>query len=255
MSQSLSNLQEEIFSAMQGNFSHEILEQIEPISQLSSEACLQIYSRGYLARLTESLGDTFEATWWVLGDEDFFQITRDYILNHRSNYFDLSDYGEGFPDFLLRTTQANEIPFLVDLAKFEWLFKKTFHSANIGPVDPSFYNQITEDTSLAASDSATLFSSSYSIYELWQLRSQPIELAYELNMNSPNFLLIYKKESQIYIKNLDSKQWVLLNQLFQGETIEKSLQSLVTEFPGLTPIQVQEVFSQVATLGIFVDKK
>ena len=46
---------------------------IRPAGRLKTAAsALEVYRRAYVARLTEALGDTYEAVWSVLGDDVFF---------------------------------------------------------------------------------------------------------------------------------------------------------------------------------------
>ncbi|MFX5734457.1 DNA-binding domain-containing protein, partial [Acinetobacter baumannii] len=85
------------------------------------------YRRGYRARLTEALGETYEAVWRVLGDEEFFSATRSFIAEEPSRSYNLSDYGQRFPDFLSARYQQ-EAGFLGHLAHLEWAFKSCFHS-------------------------------------------------------------------------------------------------------------------------------
>src|SRR5687768_3042109 len=68
--------------------------------RLSLQEALGVYSNGYVARLTEALGEIFEGVWWVLGDSGFFEMCKRYIAATPSKSYNLSDYGDGFPAFL-----------------------------------------------------------------------------------------------------------------------------------------------------------
>ncbi len=53
-----------------------LLKEIVPGGSLSAKAALDVYRTGHIVRLTEALGETFEAVWWVAGDTHFFRLQR-----------------------------------------------------------------------------------------------------------------------------------------------------------------------------------
>src|SRR5688572_29447575 len=65
----------------------ELLHEIIPGGSLDVKGALGVYQNGYPARLTEQLGETFEAVWWVLGDEDFLTVCRTYIAENGSQSY------------------------------------------------------------------------------------------------------------------------------------------------------------------------
>ena len=94
---------------------------------MDSNAAVGVYRTGHIVRLTEALGETFEAVWWVAGDEHYFQLAKEFLLAHPSASYNLSDFGISFPNFLDKRQPFSDLPFLADLARFEWLFKEVFH--------------------------------------------------------------------------------------------------------------------------------
>ncbi|MGE3975331.1 MAG: putative DNA-binding domain-containing protein, partial [Bdellovibrionales bacterium] len=195
-----------------------ISQSIIPMKSVDVDGCLEIYRKGYFARLTEALGETFEATWWVLGDEDFFKICHDYISSYESKSFDLSDYGMEFPDFLGRTPQATEAPFLKDLATFEWAFKEVFHQTNLAEEPGLLQNEIAKNPEVRfkLSSSARLFESEYSIYEIWKLRREKIEEITELNFSNLESSVIYKSQYLVFVKYHGINEFAVLKTLVSG---------------------------------------
>ena len=62
-----------------GNLSEYLESKIIPVGSLNQKQVLQVYTNDYYARLTEALGESFEAIWAVLGDEEFFKVCHEYI--------------------------------------------------------------------------------------------------------------------------------------------------------------------------------
>lgn len=249
--QQLNEIQEDFLTAIRGEPSS-FNNSVEPISTLSAENCIDIYARGYVARLTDTLGETFEATWWILGDEDFFELARQYIKKNPSKFFDLSEYGAGFPDFLASFKQAEEISFLHDLAKFEWTFKEIFHKRNMSTsvVDWSKSMSRGENAKFTLSSSVSLISSLFSTYEIWKVRSQPIENFGNMDWSKPEFLLVFKQNSQVFVHSLKPEEFLVVKQLAEGQTLGAAIEALVVEYKDVTPEQIQDVFLTISGLGV-----
>lgn len=248
----LRNLQESFLSAILTSESS-FLSDISPISQLSPAECLEIYSRGYVARLTEAIGETYEATWWVLGDDDFFLLCSNYIKCTPSNFYDLSEYGDGFLNFLAKQNQAVEIPFLVDLARFELAFKDIFHKGNVTTPAIDWANATNRGDSfrLNISPSALLMESRFPIYTIWRSRSESVERLASVDLAKAENLLMYKQNSQVFVRILDGDEFALMSALAQQKPLGDALDCLMQVRPDATPERVQAVFSTVAQLGVF----
>ncbi len=248
----LNRLQERFFAAIK-NDSDSILVDIIPASKLSPSDCVQIYSRGYAARLTEALGETFEATWWVLGDEDFFSLCQQYIQGTPSFHYDLSDYGTDFPDFLVKQSQAVEISFIAELAKFELLFKEIFHKGDVmsQAVDWSSVVTLNDNFKLKLSPSASLVASQFPIYTIWKNRAEALDCMSEIDLSKSENLLMYKQNSQVFVRSLENDEFILMLAFAEQKTLGDALERLLLKKPETTPERIQEIFSTIAQLGVF----
>ena len=245
----LNDLQEKFLDAIRSD-SSTLSHEIDPIASLTPKECVEIYSKGYLARLIESLGETFEATWWVLGDEDFFELAGQYIRANHSEVFDLSEYGSDFPEFLASLKQNDEISFLQDLGRFEWAFKNIFHKRNLESLKVAWPTG-TGSAKLVLSDSATLLASRFSAYEIWRRRTQAIETVGEVDWSQPEHLILFKNDSQVNVRILSADEFLVMRHLSNGQTVEASIEALIAEYKEITPERVQSIFSTIAALGVF----
>lgn len=247
----LSILQREFFKALKREES-KISSQISPIGKLSESECVEIYANGYAARLVEALGETFEATWWSLGDDDFFALAKAYVTQNISQSFDLSDYGEGFPEFLEQHRSKHEIDFASDLARFEWSFKCIFHKPNLVQRHDLF-SRLQPDGSdkLVLSQSARLFESLFSVYEIWKRRGHSASEMAEIDWSNPERLLLYRRDSKVFVHSFGEPEFVLLKELASGKTIAEAI-TIASDRVHLSPEQVQSTFSQIGSLGAYL---
>lgn len=226
---------------------------ISPIASLGVNESIDIYRRAYPARLTEALGETFEATWWILGDSDYFDLANRFINKNVSQSYDLSDYGEEFPTFLDSDKISDEIPFISDLARFEWTFKTIFHKPNIS-TEIAEWNPASTDPErmrFALSPSAMLFSSPYSVYEIWRLRDHDVKAVESVNWQKGEHLIVVKRDSQVFVRHVDPATFSLIDSFANGLTLEEAINELLKKTGSeLTPETVQQSFSLISELGV-----
>lgn len=203
-------------------------------------AVIGMHHRGYVARLTEALGQRYEGMWWVLGDEDFFAVCRDYITEKPSERFNLNFYGEDFPEWAAAHTIAEEIPFLEDLGRFERAFFRLFHAADPGGSTPAVFQEFLQggDCVLAFADGFELFASDYAVYELWQCRKREADSDEDLpDLEQPTRVALYRYQGAVYVKDFSAEEFALLKLLRDG-----SANAVLTE-GDFTPETVSAVFA------------
>lgn len=176
-----------------------------------------MYRDGYLSRLTEQLGETFESVWWVLGDELYFSLAGEFIRGHRSSSHNLSDYGQEFPDFLGSAPAAAEFPFLVDLARFELGFQRLFHTACHAGLPPREWEQVDpERTRFVFGEAVMLHRADFAVSEIWKLRKGPQQSPTGMDWSRPEAVVLHKLGGRILEWNPEPGQAWILEQLEGG---------------------------------------
>jgi len=94
------------------------------------ERQLSIYSVGYRLRLKEVLENDYPAMLTTLGEEQFEQLADAYINAHPSHYFSLREFGKHFPTYISTLHFMEDIPWITQLALFEWNLGQAFDSGN-----------------------------------------------------------------------------------------------------------------------------
>ncbi|GJL54899.1 MAG: hypothetical protein NPIRA02_20310 [Nitrospirales bacterium] len=229
-----------------------LVESITPGKDLTSFDALEVYRRGYLVRLTEALGETYEAVWWVAGDEEFFRLAKTFIQCHPSQTYNLSSYGEVFAEFLEKERPFPDLGFLPDLARFEWLFKNIFHLSQHEPVSQETIQAMTQQGNIRFQfgPSVHLFSSPYSVYNTWKLRGTCREEQPQPDWNIAQHLLLYKKHQQIFVKELQPVEYSLLENLLTGLSLEEALDNSLSHYPEMSQPEISQLFQVMIHTGI-----
>ena len=197
----------------------------------NSQEALEVHRNGYIARLTEALGETFEGTWFIMGDDLFFSICEEYIKENKSKLYNLSDYGENFPNFLEQRRDMIAIPFVQDMARFDWMFKELFHEKQHISIPLNELQRIETEPnlSLILGNSVSLFHSQFSIYKIWSQRNHTDSEMNNINYELPEHLLWYKQNNEIFVKNLSSGQFDIISLLMSAKSVASVLEMINSE--------------------------
>jgi hypothetical protein len=94
---------------------------------------LEIYSDAYFHRLREVMKEDYPAVAAVLGEGDFADLVREYLVAHPPSRPSVFHVGEFLADFLRGHRLGREFPFAADLALLERALIEAFH----GPDAPA----------------------------------------------------------------------------------------------------------------------
>jgi hypothetical protein len=219
-----------------------------PIKMKDPKKPIRVHRIGHIGRMTESLGETFEACWWTIGDEDFFSVCESYILSHPSKTYNLSQYGHQFPKYLADFPPLQDLSFLDDLARFEWAFKNLFHSRQHQPVSKEVISSASQaaDFKIVFGNAVVLLNSRHSVYKLWQHRKDENKDS-AIDIYRSEKLLLYKMKSQIYVDEINDHEFALLKLLLDGASLGSSLEKMGDSIPSET---LAEIFKKMIDRGI-----
>jgi hypothetical protein len=218
---------------------------------LSAAEAVEVYRRGYPARLTEALGETYEACWRVLGDDAFFAAARDFIARAPSLTHNLSDYGAGFPEFLESRPDAEHAPFLGELARFEWAFKELFHAAPCPGLDAKVLAaRARPDSVLRLGGGVRLLSLRFRVQEIWRRDRADDAPLKSSDWEGAERLILYKLEGNpIYVRALTAPEHAALTGLAAGRPLGDALAAA----EGLDAAGAQALFAFVAESRIVAE--
>lgn len=228
------------------------LHNLSPVGKLTLEQAFQIYHRGYINRLTQSLKGTFEAVAWVLGEALFAELCRHYIEAQPSVSYNLSVYGETFPGFIKDSATTKGIPFLSDLARFEWTYKEVLEAPTPEPLPIEQIRELLsqEDVHIGMIEGMRVFSSDYSVQDIWKCRKDPAYMFEDINWSVPEHLLIYKKQQRVLTQRLSKAEAVILQELQEGASLAEAFSHHANE---LSPEKITSLIEMMMRNGIIAD--
>lgn len=217
-----------------------LAENIIPVGKLDIPEVLNVYQSDYKARLSEALGENLEATWTVLGDEEFFKISEQYLLKYPSDSEDLGSISGNFQQFLQGHEINQDYPFLQDLVDFESQFWDLFHKSKIQEVkDFDFPNpEVLPSAIFTFIENFKIFSWDYKIYDIWQLKEEGFENESVEKFLIQQSIILYKHNHLIKGLVITKPQWLFLNELTKKYRLEEVLDRIE-----ISPTEIQQLFS------------
>ncbi|MFL9591481.1 putative DNA-binding domain-containing protein [Aeromonas schubertii] len=191
---------------------------------IPAEALLQIYRNHFILSLSEALAATYPAVAAMVGEEYFAAAARGFVLATPLNHGTLQDYGEGFDGWLASLPTTAHLPWLADLARFEWVRER----CALRPHDPRHF----DPDSLAGLDPVLigkghlvpvqdlcLFRAEVPVAALWAMALS--DGAAPDALDSPCWLALRKgADHRVVGIPLTPEQWQLLVSIEAGDTLD-----------------------------------
>lgn len=112
---------------------------------LTPEQRVQIYRNNTFISLTEALKATYPVVCRLVDERFFGFAAHAFIARHPPRNGRLATYGAGFPHFLATFEPARGVPYLADVARFEWAMNETYHEASDLPLDPGALTALDDE--------------------------------------------------------------------------------------------------------------
>jgi hypothetical protein len=216
----------------------EIINSIKETQSVAPLQRLQVYRNSFIMGVTEALAITYQHTVALVGDEFFNSVARSFILTMPPVENNIMSYGAGFNAHLASLPQLAEMPYISEMARFEWLLEQTtnaqvedkiFDTAQLALVPESHLGKIT----FQIPTQIALFQSEQNISHLYQMLIT--DEVVESDLNIPCYLALKKQpDFRIEIINLQQAAFLLLQKISEGNTLDElSAQGLEQQLPSL----------------------
>lgn len=215
-----------------------IIEAIKETPSVTPLERLQIYRNTFIMSTTEALASTYQHTLSLVGEDFFNSVSREFILTNPPTENNIMTYGLGFNDYLHHLPQLTEMPYVSEMARFEWLLEQT---TNL-PIENKLLDitqlaQVTEDKlnqlQFQTPTQITLFQSQQNISHLYKMLLN--NTVVESNLNTPCYLLLKKQpDFKIELISLTQDEFLLLEQIINNKPLGKiTPQNLHQQLPSL----------------------
>lgn len=214
----LLELQMQLRDAVLGGAGSELLAEIKP-DGLPPETRVRIYRNHAVSTLGAVLESVFPVVCRLVDRRFFVYAAHEYLRGHAPHSRCLAEYGADFADFLAGFGPCKELPYLPDLARFEWALKAAATMREAPPL-------AIEDLAAAPLDGAAslkislqpsvrYFASSWPIDVIWLGNQQQEVPSMDLAVGGASLELRRADEGVVW-RQLDAASFVFRSALADG---------------------------------------
>jgi hypothetical protein len=219
---------------------------------------IDIYRRGYRARLIECLADDYPTVRHALGSDSFERLCRAYIARYPSDGPNLNPFGRRMASFVRDEGPPPLRAFAADLASLEWAIVEAIHARSVPPLTLQALRDVPTDAwsevRLAANPTVRLLRFDYPVnayFGACRDREDPPTPA-----PSPAATVVYRSGPTIWRADLTAPMFQVLSGLVAGERLADALARAARSLADLPESEASERvrawFAEWVGNGMFV---
>jgi hypothetical protein len=214
-----------------------------------------VYASGYLARLVEAVENDYPAVRRILGEGPFRSLVARYARSCPPRSYDIGRAGDRLAEFLETDPLAETLPFLPDLARFEWALAEAFVAADDLPLSwdviASLPPDAVADLPLALHPGVAVVRSQWPLFELRDCQDLSDEAVAIPVQGRPVDALVYRRGLDVARRALACGEADLLMRIRAGETLGR-----LTDVAGDVPSsRLAELFRLWVSEGLIVAER
>jgi hypothetical protein len=165
----------------------------------------------------------------IVGEAFFEAMTRRYARAHPSSCGDLNEYGAALAQFLESNPDTQDLPYLPDVARLEWLAHRAYFAADPAPFD------FSRPTEVRLAPDCGLIESAWPVASIWEAhqeggRPEGVDLG-----SGPERALVHRPGWRVEVTALRHGDFRFLELLQAGAALGPALEAAATEDPGFVP--------------------
>jgi hypothetical protein len=181
-------------------------------------ARFEIYGASFEANLRGALRDTYPVVHRLVGEDFFNQAALRYLREHPSTSADIHAFGACFPDFLAGLDSAQNLPYLPDVARLEWLVHRAFHAAHAEALSLAALAALPAEahSRLRLLPCVKPMQSEFPVHRIWQVNQESWRGDASVNLDEGGVrLAVYRDDLEIALLPLGPDAYALAGALLE----------------------------------------
>lgn len=213
---------------VQAEFTEIIFSEDEHADIVTPSHNMIIYRNNITSSLMRALLDTYTLIAKLVGD-DFFQVAaKEYIHLYPSRSGNLHDYGEYLSDFLAEYPPVKNLPYLAEVAEFEWSCHLLHFAGDHPALDLKALEHIAADQyhqlHFVLHPASRIIKFHYPILRIIDLCKGEVDEEININEGGVN-LLIIRRHLDIMLAPLPTPDFIFLTALQNGKSLAEALEA------------------------------
>lgn len=194
---------------------------------------IAVYRGNVLGNWAQALESAYPIVRKIVGEDFFAAMARKYAGEHPSASGDLNEYGAQLARFVARFAPTQDLPYLPDVARMEWLAHRAYYAADAGTFA---LEGIRESSRLALTPPCALLASAWPLARIWTIHQDDYEGGIDVDLGAgPDRILVHRPKWRAQVRSLAPGDYRFLECARQGSTLGEALEAAVAEDSGFDP--------------------
>lgn len=193
------------------------------VSQPRPVERFNIYRNNVHVSLIEAMESKFPAVRTLVGDEFFRGLARTFIRQAPPRSALITHYGDGFAAYLSTFEHVQDVPYLPDVARLEWLRIEAYNAADAIPLGIDELSAIDHDrlgeTCFELHPSLRLLRSKFPVMSIWQANIEGSDLS-GINLDDGEDVMVIRPGLDVEILKLPCGACDFIEGLGSGINLE-----------------------------------
>jgi hypothetical protein len=190
----------------------------------------EIYAGNVYGNWTKALASAYPVVRKILGESFFEGVAREYSRAHPSVSGDLNEFGARFPGFVAEFPDAQDLPYLPDVARMEWLAHCAYFAADAPPLDQARLAAVPpEDYSslrLQCAPGCALIASEWPLARIWEVHQEGYRGELNVDLQSGDEqILIHRPCWHVIVNSVAPGDYRFLVEATRGAALGDALQA------------------------------
>lgn len=195
---------------------------------------LAVYRGNVVANAHKALASAYPIALKIVGEEFFEGLAREYLRRHPSASGDLNAFGEFFADFIDAFPHTQDLPYLPDVARMEWLAHRAHYAQDAERLDVRRLASIRESAwdrlRPLLAPACALFESRWPLARIWEVHQDGYCGEFSVDFDSePGRILVHRPDFRVQVAPLSAGAFRFLQRAAFGNSIAAALEAATSE--------------------------
>ena len=201
---------------------------------------MSVYRGNAIGNWSGALANAYPIVRKIVGVEFFDAMVRAYAFEHPSRSGDLNEYGGHLPDFVAAYPDTQDLPYLPDVARMEWLAHLSHYAPDALPFDAAALAKLRPENYAALRPSlapgSALMKSHWPLGRIWTVHQDDYmgDPAVDLS-TGVDWILLHRPRWRVEVLSIALGDYRLLACASRDEPLGELLEAVLTLDPSFDP--------------------
>lgn len=201
---------------------------------------LSVYRGNVYGNYAKALAGAYPIVRAIVGEEFFEGLAREYGRAHPSVSGDLNEYGSALAEFVATFRHTQDLPYLPDVARMEWLAHRAYYAADVRPFELARLAVIAAEDYPALrpvlAPACALLESRWPLARIWEVHQNDWRGGIDVDLDSgPERILVHRPRWRARVESLSRGDFRFLAGAMAGLALGPALEAALADDPEVEP--------------------